>query len=301
MKILIAGGSGLIGRHLAADLVASGHEVVVLTRGEPRLAEPGSARSERWDGNRVGPWIQELEGVRALVNLAGESIGAGRWDAARKRRILTSRMAPTAALIEGIRMRSDRPEVFVQASAVGLYGSRGDELLDEAATPGGGFLGRVAVEWEEASAAVEALGVRRVVARTGVVLARDGGALPVMARPFRLGAGGELGDGRQWMAWIHLADEIAALRFLIDRTESRGAFNLTAPEPTTNAELSRELARCLRRPNLFRVPASALRLALGEMSELVLGSQRAIPRRLEEAGFRFRFGRLESALADLLP
>lgn len=300
-KVVVAGGSGRIGRALVAELAGAGYEVVVLSRGAAGTgAERSAARGVAWDGRQVGPWAAELEGAVGVVNLAGEDIAGGRWSARRKRLLLDSRRDSTAAVVAALAGARRRPPVLLQASAVGYYGDRADEPLDEGSRPGSGFLPEVCVAWEEASAPAAALGVRRVVLRTGLVLARDGGALPEMARPFRLGVGGPLGDGRQWMPWIHLADEVGAIRFLLERADASGPFNLVAPEPATNAELSRALARALRRPALLRAPAFALRLALGEMAGMLLGGQRVAPRRLLEAGYRFRFPELAAALADLL-
>jgi uncharacterized protein (TIGR01777 family) len=298
-KIVVAGGTGLIGSALVASLVERGDDVVVLSR-SAAPARPGAPRHVRWDGRSVGEWARELEGAAAVVNLCGAGIADRRWTAARKRVLESSRVEPTRALVEAIATASARPRVLAQGSAVGFYGNRGDEAIDERSEPGSGYLSELSLEWEAASAGVEAAGVRRVLLRTGIVLARDGGALPVMARPFRFGVGGPLGDGGQWMPWIHLDDEIAAIRFLLDRSDASGPYNLAGPEPVTNATLSRELAKALHRPNLLRAPAFAMRLALGEMAEMVLGGQRVAPRRLLEAGFAFRFVALAPALADHL-
>ena len=222
-----------------------------------------------------------------------------RWSAARKKRIGDSRRQATAAVLAAIAQAKQPPRALVQASAIGYYGDRAEELLAESASPGEGFLAETAREWEAASLPAERFGVRRVVARTGIVLAREGGALPKMALPFRLGAGATLGSGRQWMSWIHLADESAALELLIDNEAARGAVNLVAPEPATQAGFSRALARTLHRPLLARAPAWTLRAALGEMADLVLASQRVAPQRLLELGFRFRFPALADALGDL--
>jgi len=299
-KIVIAGGGGLIGRALAAELVAAGAEVVLLSRAPGAVAGVPGARVAGWDGRTAGAWAAECDGARALVNLAGENVGAGRWTPRRRAALVDSRLGPTAALVAAASAALRRPEVLVQASAVGYYGARGDEAIDEDAPPGRGFLPDLAVAWEDASRPVEALGVRRVVLRTGVVLARGGGALAKMLPPFRLGIGGPLGSGRQWMPWIHLADEVGAIRFLLAREDLAGAFNLSAPEPVRNAEFSRELAHALRRPCLARVPAAVLKLALGEMAGIVLTGQRALPRRLLGAGFRFRCERVAEAFADLV-
>lgn len=298
-KIVVAGGTGLIGSALVASLLERGDDVVVLSR-SAAPARPEAPRHVRWDGRSLGEWARELEGAAAVVNLCGAGIADRRWTAARKRVLESSRLEPTRALVAAIAAASARPRVLAQGSAVGFYGNRGDEAIDERSAPGSGYLSELSLEWEAASAGVEAAGVRRVLLRTGIVLARDGGALPVMARPFRFGVGGPLGDGEQWMPWIHLDDEIAAIRFLLDRADASGPYNLAAPEPVTNATLSRELAKALHRPNLLRAPAFAMRLALGEMAEMVLGGQRAAPHRLLEAGFPFRFVALAPALADLL-
>lgn len=302
-RVVIAGGTGLIGRALAGRLAASGREVVLLSRsasgkaGEREL--PPGCRLAVWDGRTASGWGELASGAEAIVNLAGESIAGGRWSVERKARILDSRLQSTAAVVEAIAQAKRPPRVLLQGSAVGYYGDRADELLAEDAAAGDGFLGETARAWEAASAPAESFGVRRVLARTGVVLAREGGAFPKMALPFRLGAGAVLGSGKQWMPWIHLADEIAALEFLLGNEAARGAVDLAAPEPATQAEFARELARTLRRPLLARAPAWTLRAALGEMADLVLASQRVVPQRLLELGFRFRFPALPAALGDL--
>jgi len=298
-KIVVAGGTGLIGSALVASLVERGDEVVVLSRSSGAAA-PGAPRRVRWDGRTVGEWAGELEGADAVVNLCGAGMADRRWTAARKRVLASSRLEPTGALVDAIASCSNPPRVLAQGSAVGFYGNRGDEALDERSGPGSGYLSELSLAWEEASAGVEAWGVRRVLLRTGIVLARDGGALPVMARPFRLGVGGPLGDGGQWMPWIHLDDEVGAILCLIDQPAASGPYNLVAPDPVTNEALSRELARALRRPSLLRAPGFAMRLALGEMAEMVLGGQRLAPRRLLEVGYVFRFVELGAALADLM-
>lgn len=300
-QVVIAGGSGLIGRALAAGLAADGAEVVVLTRA-PRAATPPrpGVRLVTWDGRTAAGWGSECEGAAAVVNLAGENLAAGRWSAARKRRLAASRLEPTGALVAAVAAAARRPAVYVQASGVSLYDPRAETPADESAPAAAGFLADLVVAWEEASRAIAALGVRRVLLRSGVVLARAGGALPRMLPPFRLGLGGPLGDGRQAFPWIHLADEVAAIRFLLGRADLAGAFNLVAPDPVTNEQFSRALARALRRPCLLRVPGAALRLALGEMADVVLSGPRVSPRRLLEAGFRFRFPALPAALADLV-
>jgi uncharacterized protein (TIGR01777 family) len=301
MRTIVAGGSGLLGRALVAELAAAGEEVVVLSRSPEQVTGlPATARAVRWDGRTAAGWGELAGGARAVVNLAGENLASGRWTAERRRRIRESRVQAGAAVLEAVRQAAAKPSVVIQASAVGYYGPRGDELVDEATSPGRDFLAEVCVAWEASTAPVEELGVRRAVIRTGVVLSRAGGALPRLLLPFRFFAGGPLGSGRQWYPWIALADEIAAIRFLLERPEASGAFNLTAPEPVTNAELARALGRALGRPALLPTPALALRLLLGDMATVVLDGQRAVPRRLEALGFTWRYPTLDRALAAVL-
>jgi uncharacterized protein (TIGR01777 family) len=301
MKVIVSGGSGLIGRALVADLVADGHRATVLSRHPERLEElPEGVTAAGWDARSSEALVPLLAGADAVVHLAGAGIADGRWSAQRKRRIRDSRVESSRAVAEAIAAADPRPPVLLQGSAVGYYGPRGDEVLTEGSPGGDDFLAATCGEWEEASAAVEEFGVRRALLRTGIVLARRGGALPRMLLPFRLFAGGPLGGGGQYMPWIHLADEVGAIRFLLQEPAASGPYNLTAPEPLTNRRFSRTLGRVLRRPSFLPTPALALKLALGEMSKLLLEGQRALPHRLEEAGYHFRFPRLEAALRDLL-
>jgi uncharacterized protein (TIGR01777 family) len=301
MRIVITGGTGLIGSALAGDLGGAGHEVVVLTR-DPDKAPPlgPNARAAQWDGGTPAGWASLLDGDTAIVHLAGESIAAGRWSEARKRRIRESRIESGKAVIAAIRQAAEKPRVLLQGSAVGYYGPCGDEVVTESHPAGDDFLARVCVEWEGSTAEAETLGVRRAVLRTGVVLSAAGGALPRMALPFRLMAGGPLGGGRQWFPWIHVADEVGAIRFLLERQDARGPFNLTAPRPLTNRDFSRALGRALKRPSFAPAPAFALRLLLGEMAEALLTGQRAVPHRLLELGYEFRYPEAPGALHDLL-
>lgn len=301
MKVIVSGGSGLIGRALVAELAADGHQVTVLSRRPERLRRlPVGVTAAAWDAKSSDQLTPLVGGADAVVHLAGEGIANGRWTTERKHRIRHSRVDSSAAIAAAIGAVEQRPGVLLQGSAVGLYGSRGSEELTEESASGDDFLAETCREWEAASASVEGLGVRRAVLRTGVVLAREGGALPKMLLPFRLFAGGPVGSGRQYMPWIHLADEVGAIRFLLGSPNASGPFNLTAPEPLTNQRFSRILGRVMRRPSFMPAPAFVLKLALGEMSGLVLEGQRALPRRLEEAGYRFRFPGLEAALSDLL-
>ncbi len=305
MRVVITGGTGLIGSALARQLGAAGVDTVVLTRSPGKAGPlPPGVRAEGWDGVSGKGWDRLLDGETAIVHLAGESIAAGRWTEERKRRIRDSRLQSGKAVVEAVRNAPVKPKVLLQSSAVGYYGSQGDQEILEGHAPGQGFLADLTVDWEASTAEVEAMGVRRALLRTGVVLARDGGALPRMALPFKLMGGAPLGNGRQWMPWIHLDDEVGAIRFLLDRDDARGAFNLTAPKPVTNRELGDVLSRVLRRPNPLQalglgVPSPFFKILLGELSQVVLDSQRVIPSRLIELGYTFRFPDLESALRDL--
>jgi uncharacterized protein len=300
MRIVITGGSGLIGSAVAREMGGAGHEVVVLTRDKSRVKDlPANTRAVQWDGRTGEGWAPLLDSDTAIVHLAGESIAAGRWTESRKRRIRASRVESGVAVLAAIRQAKEKPKTLLQGSAVGIYGPCGDEVVTEGHPPGTGFLADVCVDWEASTAEAESLGVRRAVLRTGVVLSGDGGALPKMSLPFRLGVGGPLGGGRQWLPWIHLADEVGAIRFLLEREEARGPFNLTAPQPLTNRGFSRALGKALHRPSLAPAPGFALRLVLGEMAAMLLEGQRAVPQRLFEMGYAFRFPEALQALRNL--
>ena len=301
MKVIITGGTGLIGRALVESLSADGHEVIVLSR-HPREKDPAlpRVRTERWDARTAAGWGHLADGADAIVNLAGASIAGGLWTEAHKRRILDSRLRAGEAVLQAVQEASHRPRVLVQSSGIGYYGFRGDEELTEEDGPGDDFLARVAVAWEAVTQPVEELGLRRVVIRTAGVLSRRGGFLPPMMWPLRLFVGGPLGSGRQWLPWIHIADEVGAIRFLLENEQAAGPYNLAAPHQTTSAEFGRILARTMGRPFYMPAPAFMLRLVLGEMSSLLLEGQRAVPRRLLEQGFTFRFPEAEQALRDVL-
>jgi uncharacterized protein (TIGR01777 family) len=301
MKVILAGGSGFIGRALTDELTSAGYEVVILSRSPENVtALPEGAVAVRWDGRSAGALAPRLEGTGAVVNLAGESVGEGMWSEARKLRIRESRIRTTTAIVEALRRADHRPEVLIQASAVGIYGPTGDEEVFEEHPAGSDFLATVCWDWEAASGNVENFGVRSVVVRTGVVLDPIAGALPKVVMPFRFFAGGRAGSGRQWFPWIHLRDEVRAIRFLLETDDARGAFNLAAPKPVTNGELASLIGKVLRRPSVLPAPAFVLRAVMGEMATLVLDGQRALPRRLLEAGFKFEYPELEPALEDLL-
>jgi uncharacterized protein (TIGR01777 family) len=297
MKVLISGSHGLVGSALIRSLVENGHEVVRLVR---REAAVGAFEIE-WHPNqgRIDP--QRLEGFDAVFHLAGESIASGRWNEQKKRAIRDSRVKGTLLLSETLARLSQPPSVFICASAIGYYGNRGDEVLTETSTPGNDFLASVCVEWEQATLPATEKGIRTVNARFGIILDRDGGALAKMLPPFRMGIGGRVGDGRQWMSWITLDDVVGALKFLSLDGAVNGPVNYVAPRPVTNAEFTRTLGRVLSRPTFFPIPAFGARLAFGEMADaLLLSSQRVEPTVLENRGFAFYWPRLEPALEHLL-
>ena len=301
MRIVITGGTGLIGSALAANLRSGGHEVIVLSRSPAKATGmPSGVQVERWNARTSEGWAHLVEGTGAIVNLAGENIGAGRWTDDRKRRILDSRLDAGRAVVEAVKQASDKPGVVIQASGIGYYGPRQEAEIDEKETPGQDWLAEVAVQWEATTAPVEAEGVRRAIIRTGVVLSRNEGALPRMLLPFRLFVGGPLGGGKQWFPWIHQEDEVAAIRFLIENSEAHGPFNLCAPNPVTNRQFSHVLGAVMGRPSLMPTPGFVLRMLFGEMATLLLDGQRAVPRRLLDLGFEFRFTTAEAALKDLL-
>ncbi len=299
MRVLITGGTGFLGRALTKRLREAGYEVIVLSRRPERARLPPGVQAVRWDGRTATGWAALADGAFALINLAGESIGQ-RWTAAARQRIRESRLNAGRAVVEAVAAASMKPQVLLQASAVGYYGPHGDERLTEEDPPGNDFLARLAVDWEASTQPVEAMGVRRVILRTGLVLERDGGALARLLLPFRLFVGGPLGDGRQGWSWIHRADWVEAVKFLMECPDARGPYNLTAPQPVSNAEFSRVLGRVLGRPSWLPVPAFALRLAFGEGAAFLLTGQFVLPRRLLEAGFVFRYPDLESALRAIL-
>ncbi|NUQ99843.1 MAG: TIGR01777 family protein [Streptomyces sp.] len=294
-RIAVAGASGLIGGALVRSLTADGHEVVRLVRRAPRAKDEG-----RWDpeGGHVDPTV--LAGCDVVVNLAGAGVGDHRWTDAYKTRIRSSRVLGTAALAKAIAALDEKPRVFVNGSAMGYYGETGDRAVDESAPPGTGFLPELCVEWEGAAAPAQEAGVRTVFTRTGLVVARGGGAWGRLFPLFKAGLGGRMGDGRQYWSYIALHDEVAAIRHLIDTDALSGPFNLTAPNPLTNREITAAMGRVLHRPTLFPVPAPVLRTALGEMAGDVLGSARVLPKRLLESGFTFAFPDIEGALKAAL-
>ena len=301
MKIVIAGGSGFLGRPLAAALARDGNEIVVLTRGSGAARGLAQLRSIAWTPNgETGPWAAEIDGAAALVNLAGEPIAGRRWSDAQKQRILESRVHATRSLVAAVRAAAAPPPIFVSGSAVGYYGPLGDEVAAEDTPPGSDFLARVCVQWEAAATGAASARTRLVCIRTGLVLEKDGGALPQMLPPFKVGAGGPVGSGRQYWPWIHRDDWIALVRWAIQTPAATGALNATAPNPVTNADFARALGRTMRRPAFMPAPAFALRLMLGEMADaLLLSGQRAVPAKAERLGFAFRYPQVDQALGAI--
>ena len=311
MKIVIPGGSGFLGRALSDALLQDSHEVVILTRAlgpgvvvhEPGSGLPGLSHAG-WkpDGtDGVGVWATLLDGADAVVNLAGESIAARRWSASQKALIRDSRVLGTRSIVAAIRAVANPPAILVNASAIGVYGDRGDEKLTETSPPGEDFLARSCVDWEAEARGAEASVARLAILRGGIALERDGGALVKMLPPFRFFVGGPLGGGRQFMSWIHRADWVDLVRWIIATEAASGIINATAPAPVTNAVFSKALGRALGRPSVLPAPAFALRLALGEMADaLLLGGQRVLPSRAQALGFEFRFSTIDHALVSIL-
>ena len=298
-KIVISGGSGLIGSALALKLVNNGYEVVILTRSGNRKKSVLGIRFVQWDAKNSGNWESELDGADSVVNLAGENIGGGLWTKKRKDRILNSRLSGGKALVSAIKKCSNKPALFIQASAIGIYGISETLKMDENSPLGDDLLSGIARQWEGSSKDIELSGVKRAIIRTGVVLDLKEGAFPLVLLPYRIFFGGRLGSGRQWFSWIHLKDEVDAIVYIIEN-KLEGVFNLTAPNPVTNNELGKIISKVTKRPNWFPIPGILLRLLLGEMSTLVLDGQQVMPGRLIKAGYKFNFEQIEPALRDLL-
>jgi uncharacterized protein (TIGR01777 family) len=297
MTIVLAGGSGFLGRKLAGRLQHDHHRVVILTRRPRKDSESDVAWNPDGSG---GSLAGHLDGVDAVVNLAGEGLADRRWSAARKTGLRNSRLLATRTLVRAMATCQTPPRVLVSASGVGYYGPRGDEPVTESTPPGSDFLARLCVEWEAEARAAEGAATRVAMVRTGLVLDAQGGALPRMLPLFRLGLGATIGTGQQVMPWIHVADWVSMVLWLLQSERGAGAFNATAPQPVTNRDFTHTLGRVLERPAVLRAPAVVIRLALGEMSYLLITGQRALPARAEELGFKFSFPALEPALQDIL-
>ena len=296
-KVVVAGASGFLGRPLCRALFADGkREVWALSR-QPGIEVP-YAYVRQWDGRSAGDWTQAVEGARAVINLTGAKIGAGRWTEARKKEIVESRLEPTRALTAAIAAAKKKPEVFISASASGYYGDRGDEVVDETASPGQGFIAGLCAQWEREAQRVPK-GVRPVLLRTGVTLGEGGGPLDKVLYAFRMGVGGPFGSGKQWLPWISRDDAVGLILHSLEMGVY-GPVNVVAPQPATNAEFAKALGRALGRPAVLRTSAFALKLLLGEASEVLLGGHRAVPRRATETGYQFKHPELDTALAASL-
>jgi uncharacterized protein (TIGR01777 family) len=306
MKIIITGGSGLIGRTLTESLTQDGHEVIILSRNPKTVTNlPTGAKAVAWDGKTAAGWGELVEGTHAIINLAGESIaGEGfipsRWTAERKRRIRQSRIDAGEAIVAAVQAAEDKPEVVIQSSAIGYYGPQTDELIYEDHPAGDDYLASVCVDWEAATAEVEEGGVRRAIIRTGLVFTPEGGIYDRLQLPFKLFAGGPMGSGKQYYSWIHMQDAINAIRFLVEKKDAQGAFNLTAPSPVTSREFAKTLGKVMGRPSAIPVPSFAMKLALGEVSMTALEGQRVIPKHLLDLGFEFKYPDLEMALLEIV-
>ena len=296
MRILISGSHGLVGEALIKALETEGHEIYRLVR-----HAPNSESEIEWSPDRYSIAISRIEGFDAVYHLAGESIASGRWTDEKKKKIRESRTRGTKLLSDALANLAQPPKTLISASAIGYYGDRGDELLTETSPPGKDFLADVCVEWEQATDHAKEKGVRVVNTRFGIILDKEGGALAKMLPPFRMGIGGRIGDGKQWMSWIALDDVIGALQFALTNDGLSGPVNFVAPNPVTNAEFTKGLGRALSRPTFFPIPAFGVRLAFGEMADaLLLSSQRVAPERLKANGYQFQHSTLESALRHVL-
>lgn len=301
-RIVITGAAGFIGRALCKDLCRD-YEVIALSRDIRRASKLIGDFSEilEWDGRTTGTWIRRADGAYAIINLAGENVASGKWNRSKKAGILHSRLDTARAIISAIKQVENKPSVIIQSSAVGYYGSRGIERLNEQSPSGKGFLADVCRKVEFCTEQIENLETRLVVIRTGVVLGLDGGALPRLSKPFKFFLGGHPGSGRQWISWISMHDQVAAIRFLLENENQQGVFNLTAPEPVTMKKFCKTLGRILHRPSLFFIPGFVLRKVLGEMAdEILLSGQRVFPEKLLDAGFQFEHPQVKDALIAVL-
>lgn len=303
MRVLITGATGFIGRHLCRNLLDSGYELIALTRDVEKAEKVLDSRVHcaRWDGKTAEGWQRFVEGAEAVINLAGENLAQGPWTERYRQRILESRVNAGKAVTEAITKAQKKPKVLLQASAIGFYGSHGDKELTEASSAGSGFLVEVVKEWEASVKAVEKQPVRVMYLRTGIVLGRGEGIIGKMSLPFKLFAGGPVGSGKQWLSWIHIADEVGIIQFLIEQESLSGVFNLAAPNPVQMAEFCREFGRALSRPSWLTVPSFVIKAVFGQMGEeTVLASQRVSPIRIKDAGYRFQFSDIKSALDNVL-
>ena len=294
-KILIAGGTGLVGQALEGRFQSEGHEVTVLTRGQT------SGNRVHWDGETTDGWLDRMEGCDVVVNLAGDNLAAGHWTTAKKQRILDSRIGSSKAVVTAVKQVENKPKLLLQASAIGFYGDRGDEDLDENAAMGRGFLADTCKKWEDALGKMETPDTRLVIMRLGVVLDRNGGIVKKLVGPFKGFVGGHLGSGSQWLSWIHIKDVVGAVEYFIRNENLAGIYNITSPYQATSREFSKCLGRVLRRPSWLHMPAFAARAVFGDMADqMLLAGQKVNARRLLDAGYPFQFSDLNRALEDIL-
>lgn len=307
MRIFVTGGTGLVGRRIVRRLHERGDQPVILTRRADRARGLLGEQATVIEGAPMQPgaWMDSLADCDAVIHLAGENVFDRRWNAEIKKLLYDSRILSTQHVVEALRLRPVRadgqPKILVNASAIGYYGPREDEELTEASTPGSDFLAKLCVDWEQAARAAESAGVRVAMVRVGVVLDKEGGALAKLLTPFKLGAGGPIGSGRQWMSWIHHADLVGLFLHAIDHAEAKGPINGTAPNPVTNREFSKSLGRVLHRPSFMWTPGPALRVVLGEAANLITTGQRVFPKHTLELGYRFQYATLDAALTQILP
>ncbi len=300
MRVLISGGTGMIGSSLARSLLADGHQVWVLTRKPQKTRAVAGVNYVGWDGRTSAGWGELINQVDAVVNLAGTRLAKWPWTKRQKRKFWDSRVNSGRALAEAIHHAIKSPEVLIQASGVNYYGPHGRESLTEADPAGNDFLAGLSLEWEDSTRSIEEFGVRRVIIRSAVVLSNQDGILPILALPVRLFVGGPLGNGRQGFPWIHIDDEVSAIRFLLENIRAVGPFNLTVPHPLSSVEFNRQLAQAYRQPFWLPIPSFLLHLVLGEMSDLLLKGVYVEPRHLIEMGFKFKYENLDQALLDLI-
>jgi uncharacterized protein len=302
MKIILSGGTGFIGKALLAHLSALGHEIVLLTRSPQAYShlKAPNVYLESWDGYQLGPWSHHVDGSEAIINLSGEGVANKRWSEEQKQILLKSRTQTSKILVEAITQAAHRPQIVISASGAGFYGDRQEEELTEDSPKGQGFLADVSELREQEVSPLKEMGIRTVSLRLGVVLGKNGGAFKKMLLPFQYGLGGPLGSGRQWFPWIHRDDVIHIIQFILDHQEIAGPVNITAPHPVTMNEFAKTLGKTLHRPTFFKVPAFALKLLLGEMSQVILASQKVLPKKLTDANFKFQYPEIETALKAIL-
>lgn len=301
MKIVIFGATGYIGKMLFTALLSETYEITVVSRDieQARKVLGNNAEFCQWDGEEEHSLNNLLVKTNAVINLSGESIAAKSWTDKQKQKILSSRVNTTSAIVNAINQMENKPDVLLQASAIGFYGPDLNKTFDEDSPAGAGFLAEVSQKWEAATNALDE-NVRLVLLRTGIVIGQGGGALEPMAKPFRYGLGGYVGSGKQWFSWIHLDDEVRAILFLLENNDARGVFNLTAPEPVRMKTFAKELGRVLKKPSWFHVPSFVIKLMMGQMGEeMILSGQKVLPKQLNEVGFKFQFSEIRPALTNV--